>query len=620
MSRVKRKGMTETDRRSWVDLVEAMMSPGPMFYYQDEDGASFWRELLQRPDVEPELKVIREEGKRLLAFSGSELTYSLFSRFEKEGSRLEYERVYFEKRRRMNTFAILSLLEPDSRIYETALLEAIWSICSELSWCLPAHVNATRPVSETIDLFSAETGFALAELCFLLHERLPEWLRVRVVELVDERLFRPFLEKGPYEWEEAEHNWSAVCAGSIGSAALLLLEGERLSQILEKTERSMTFYLRGFGDDGACLEGLGYWNYGFGYFVYYADLLLKRSDGQRDWFRNDKVRRIASFQQQCFLSGGLVVNFSDALPQGSVNPGLSHYLAERYPEVDIPPEPLYADYRDDHCSRFAPTLRNLIWRRAGGGAPADWSPGDFLLPDAGWFVSRISSGDKIFGFAAKAGHNGEPHNHNDLGHFLLAGGGEWFLCDLGSGEYTREYFGEGRYELDCNGSQGHSVPVIDGCVQSAGEERKAGLLAWAMDEGACRFVLDLSEAYKCRKLEAFKRTWVWEKAEPPRLSLRDEFRFAELPGSLTERFITLVRPEFAGPGCLHLSRGSLLLEVHYDHVQLHAEITERSFRDHFGRDAVWHTLDFQVCQPEQEMNFDFLFTFIDNGGKRSYGE
>ena len=62
----------------------------------------------------------------------------------------------------------------------------------------------------------------------------------------------------------------------------------------------MDYYLQGFGPDGACLEGLGYWNYGFGYFVYYADLLRKRTRGEMDWFRAEKVGRIALFQQRAF--------------------------------------------------------------------------------------------------------------------------------------------------------------------------------------------------------------------------------------------------------------------------------------------------------------------------------
>lgn len=595
------------------ELVRQLSPIGPELYYPGGDGAAFWRALRDNAQFAADIAEIRAEGERLLGAPPPDLTYSLFSLFARQGSRLAYERAYFEKRRRFNTFVLLSLLEPESEVYESALLDAIWSICSELTWCLPAHVREERPLSETIDLFAAETGFALAEVRLLLGDRLPGLLHTRIAELVEERLLRPFLEKGPYDWEEAEHNWSAVCAGSIGSAALLLLGEEqdcaRLARILEKTERCMGYYLQGFGEDGACLEGLGYWNYGFGYFVYYADLLLQRSRGKLDWFRPDKVRQIAAFQQLCFLGGSAVVNFSDALPYSSVQLGLSRYLAGRFANVQSPPLALRADFRDDHCSRWAPALRNLLWRDRAEPA-ADWGTGDAVLQDAGWLISRIAAEGGTFGFAAKGGHNDEPHNHNDLGHFVVAGNGAFFLCDLGCGEYTKDYFGTGRYDNDCNGSQGHSVPIVNGCLQSAGGDRKAIVLEQTTNSGFCRFSVELTGAYECADLQSLKRTWVWDKTGLPYLSLQDDFRFAAAPESLTERFVALIKPEYAGPGRLLLRRGGLTLELHYNDELLRPEASARTYRDHFGQDRVWYALDFHVPRPEMQLDIRFLFKFI----------
>jgi len=508
----------------WNDPEEPLLPVGLDYYYPHGDGAAFWNALPTNPDYAPDIAEIKTEGARLLAAPAPVLTYSLFSQFAERGSRLEYERAYFEKRRRLNTFAILSLLEPGSEEYKSVFLNEVWSICSEFTWCLPAHVNSERPVSQTIDLFSAETGFTLAELSLLFGECMPAILRTRIAELVEERLLRPFLECGPYGWEEAEHNWSAVCAGSIGAAALLLLDGpenrERLARILERTERSMGFYLNGFGEDGACLEGLGYWNYGFGYFVYYADLLLHLSRGRLDWFRDGKVKRIAGFQQKCFLGGDAVANFSDALPRVSVQLGLSSYLAGKYEDVESPPSSLRADFREDHCSRWAPALRNLIWRNRSGNS-ADWGPADVFLEDAGWMISRMYSEGEVFGFAAKGGNNGEPHNHNDLGQFILAANGQFFLSDLGCGEYTKDYFAGGRYRYDCNGSQGHSVPIIDGCLQSEGSDKQALILEHAINDGEDRLTVELSGAYECAALMSLSRTWNWRKGGLPELALQD---------------------------------------------------------------------------------------------------
>lgn len=587
------------------------------FYYPGGDAEAFWSKVRSSPEYAGDLAEIRAEGERLLAAPAQELSYLTFSLFHTQGSRLEFEQIYFEKRRRLNTFALLSLLEPESERYHTALLDAIWSICSELTWCLPAHVSLDKSVSSEIDLFLAETGFTLAELRLLLGDRLPEILRSRIAELVEERLFRPFLEQGPYSWEEAEHNWSAVCAGSIGSAAMLLLDSEedagRLARILEKTERSMEFYLRGFGKDGACLEGLGYWNYGFGYFVYYADLLLKRSGGQQDWFQREQVRSVAGFQQKCFLGGDAVANFSDALPHAAVHLGLSRYLASKYEEVEPPPIRLRADYRDDHCSRWAPALRNLLWREERE-TRSDWGPIDVYLEDAGWFVSRVAADAGVFGWAAKGGHNDEPHNHNDLGQFKLAHDGEFYLSDLGCGEYTKDYFrDEGRYDYACNGSQGHAVPIIDGVLQAAGRSRQAQIREAKITEMEDKLTMELSSAYPLDELTSFTRSWSWHKSKLPSLVLQDEFCFKAAPGSLTERFVTLLPPVLAAESGLIVlpgREGKAALELRYNADLLRPEISRRTFRDHFGRDAVWYTVDFHALQLKRTMRFQFQFQFV----------
>lgn len=597
-----------------------MQSIGLDFYYPGGDAEAFWSEIRSNPDYRADLAEITAEGERLLAAPAQELSYSTFSLFHTQGSRLEFEQIYFEKRRRLNTFALLSLLEPDSERYHKALLDAIWSLCSELTWCLPAHVSLDKPVSAEIDLFQAETGFTLSEVRLLLGDRLPEMLRSQIAEQVDARLFRPFLERGPYSWEEAKHNWAAVCAGSIGSAALLLLNREedagRLARILEKTERSMECYLQGFGKDGACLEGLDYWNYGFGYFIYYADLLLKRSGGQQDWFQREQVRSIAAFQQKCFLGRSTVANFSDALPHASVQLGLSHYLASKYGDVQVPPLSLRADYRDDPCSRWAPALRNLLWRGKCE-SDKDWGPLDVYLEDAAWLVSRVVTQAGVFGFAAKGGHNDEPHNHNDLGQFMLAHEGEFFLSDLGCGEYTKEYFSDhSRYDYACNGAQGHAVPIIDGVLQAAGGSRRSQTQEVNLTATDSRLTIELASAYPLEELTSFTRSWSWHKSVLPRLLLRDEFHFTAVPGSLTERFVTLLPPVIGAEGGLIIlpgqqgQQGQMALELRYDAHLLRPEVSCETFRDHSGKDKVWYTIDFHAIELKQAMTYEFQFQFV----------
>ncbi|OME00920.1 MULTISPECIES: heparinase II/III family protein [Paenibacillus] len=601
------------NKQMLLEIVHEMKPVDLSLYYPKGDAAAFWKRALSSGVLQADISEIRAEAVRLDGQSIPELSYTLFSIYSRTGSRLEYERVYFERRRRLNTYVFLALLEPEHPEVLEKLEDILWAICDEYTWCLPAHLPADHnaaDINRYIDLFSSETGFTLSEVLLLLGERLSQLLRSRIHHEVERRLFRPFLENGPYDWETARHNWAAVCAGSIGAAALLSVEDPAmLADILLRTERAMLYYLEGFGEDGACLEGLGYWNYGFGYFTYYSDLLCSRSTGRLDWFNQEKVAQIARFQQKCFIDGSHVANFSDSVPQVLVHMGLSHYLAEVCTDVERPPSALRAPYTEDHCSRFAPAFRNLIWTRAGKEDEA-WRAASYYLPDAAWLVSRHVSEAGSFGFAAKGGHNAEPHNHNDLGHFILSGRGEIYASDLGSGEYTADYFGAGRYQYDCNGSQGHSLPIIDGQYQLAGRAFSSTVLHASAEEND-ELTLDLTQAYQVTGLQSLIRSFVWHKEECPRLELTDTYRYAGIPACWTERFVTWREPKLLHPGTLLLpgttARG---VEVTYDSLKVEPEITVHMYRDHFGMEKLWYSLDFHVLQLGAVGKLAFTFQFL----------
>ncbi|WP_411349018.1 hypothetical protein [Paenibacillus sp. WLX2291] len=604
----------EMNRDRLLEYSSRMRSADRSWYYRGKPHETYWHELRHSTVVAKDIQQIVDTGEQMWEQHIPELTYTLFAIFAEKGSRLEYENVYFERRCRLNTYALLTLLEPEQSGYMERLNDMLWAICDEYTWCLPAHVAADHhpaEIAQQIDLFAAETCFALAEIMLLLGERLPRLLRERITYEVERRIFQPFLSERSYHWQNARHNWAAVCAGSIGAAALLLLDDtERLADILVKTQHSMECYLDGFGEDGACLEGVGYWNYGFGFFVYYADLLRKRSDGELDWFQNKKVASIATFQQTCFLDGSLVANFSDSLPHVHVHMGLSHYLAEQYAAVQLPPQHLRATYSEDHCSRWAPALRNLLWTME---APVvqDWQDGSYYLQDASWLISRHHGGDHRYGFAAKGGHNDEPHNHNDLGQFIWCVDGEVYLADLGSGEYTAAYFGEGRYAYDCNGSQGHSVPMIHGQLQCAGSAYRAEVLHAQIGAERDEWTVELNGAYDIPQLQSLTRSLIWHKGAQPYVKLTDSYVYDGTPSSWRERFVTWKQPELAvNEGTVILPGEHGQVEVEYDPQRCQVVITPQRYRDHFGVDTVWYSVDFDVIKPGAEEALTFIFRFV----------
>lgn len=575
----------------------------------DKDGLRLGKRLREDDSLAELIGEAQADAARMLDETEPVLTEELFGLFDKTGERLPYERVYFEKRKRLSAFAIMSLLYPETELYRERLLQTAWSVCEERTWCLPAHYDKRRGPLGSIDLFAAETGFALAELAAMMGESLPDALKNRIAAEIERRLFRPFLEKGPYHWERLENNWSAVCAGSIGAAALYQLEDrDRLAVLLKRVFGAMDHFLAGYGDDGACVEGYQYWQYGFGYYVYFAALLKEATDGKLDGFASAKVREIAMFQQRCFSGGEMIVNFSDATPHSSIFMGLTWRLHDEFPAVALPHPSLRAPYSDDHCGRWAPAVRNLIWAANKTGrvemtaAPA-WPAEARYMADAQWLISRhIASNGSSYCFAAKGGHNAESHNHNDCGHFILHADGEAYLADLGRGLYTKQYFGPERYSFWCNGSQGHSVPLIGGTLQKDGAACRATVTDVSLAAEEDRFALELGAAYPdAPGLLRLERRFRWSKQGEPGLALHDKAVFEAdaghgdeaLPGAaLTERFITQMEPRLDREAGRVTLTGKRSLTIVYDAESWTPEAAECSDLDHDGRERRWYTLDF----------------------------
>ncbi|WP_062050185.1 heparinase II/III family protein [Bacillus sp. JCM 19034] len=605
-----------------TELTQIIKPVAPIHYWfpSDEDKHLFFQSIREHKSHRAYVQEIKEEAQRLERLPVMELPFSLFQLFSETGSRKEYETPYFQKRRCLNTFAIMTLLEPDKKEHLVSLQEVIWSICNEHTWCLPAHFPEVSEKSESlqirvdkepIDLFAAETAFALAEIAVLLRSELEPKIRMRIEEEVRKRVLQPFYHH-TYHWEKADHNWAAVCAGSIGSAAIYMVDDhEELSVILERVLYAMDAYLSGFHDDGACLEGYGYWQYGFGFFVYFADLLKKKTNGKIDLMQSEKVHQIALFQQKIFLTSNRIVNFSDSLASGKVWIGLTHYLRQSFPDIDLPKEEWRASYMDDHCSRWAPAIREILWLREDFEGMS-WTAKSYLLEQAQWFVSRYQMEGEMYAFATKGGHNDEPHNHNDIGQWIVASDDDVFLSDIGSGEYTKRYFSDDRYLNLCTGSQGHSVPIIDGQYQCAGALYRASSFRVKKNERRDQIELFYAGAYEVDGLRELTRSFTWMKEGLPILLVEDAF-FAERKISFIDRFITPLQTTQKEPGNVVLKGKKQQLRIVYDEHQLTVKEKVLTYSNHFAKEEQVLALDFHLNNPTERGNIKFTCLFEEKG-------
>ena len=137
-----------------------------------------------------------------------------------------------------------------------------------------------------------------------------------------------------------------------------------------------------------------------------------------------------------------------------------------------------------------------------------------------------------YGFFLKGGNNGEEHNHNDIGSFIIAKNNKQIFCDLGAAEYTASNFGKDRYKILNNSSRGHSVPLIDNSEQGTGAEFSGELKTGGSVS------VDMSKAYPL-DITKFERKFL---LCDDSVTLSDEF---DPSLRVTERFITEIKPDIA---------------------------------------------------------------------------
>ncbi|MBQ1492263.1 MAG: hypothetical protein IIZ39_09910, partial [Blautia sp.] len=156
---------------------------------------------------------LREEiikaGEEAAGVPWPALYLSDYRAFCQSGDRAAFEEKYFSRSLKLSTLVMAELMEDHGRFLGD-ILDGLFLLLGEDSWCLPAHnayvrdtpqfpiPDKSRPV---IDLFAAETGAIVAMTEYLLRPRfikIGEAISRSVDKELEERLHRPF---------EREHFW-----------------------------------------------------------------------------------------------------------------------------------------------------------------------------------------------------------------------------------------------------------------------------------------------------------------------------------------------------------------------------------------------------------------------------
>lgn len=578
-----------------------------------------WEEIKTHPFYADELAALKKEAEEYLVTPVPATPYTAYLRFREDGDRSSYEKPYFSRRRRLAVLALLTKLYGEK--YLPALLDVIWAVTEEFTWCVPAHLPVAwyneKGYRTTIDLFATETGALLAETDHILGDTLPALVRARIRTSVRERVMEPYMAGvGSPWWMEGDHNWGSVCTACV-ALCFMYLGSEKEVYLLEpQFDRTMRLFLASYGTDGCCAEGLSYWHYGFGFFLTYADAMRNYSEthrmvsvnegraayrekdvsrdpvnGRIDYFLREDVKRAAGFSANMRLLGEHSVPFSDGPRNFSYARSLFWLLKREYPDdITYPPLSLV---RPTYCNSGLSLSRCFLWSDPNAEYGEKIKNGTVHYPEASWFIKNTER----YSFAAKAGHNAEPHNHNDVGSFhLVTKSGESFI-DPGSGEYVRQYFRpDTRYGFIVNRTLGHSLPIINGNEQIVAEKGKAvSAPVSLMNEDS--FAFDMANAYGLSSLTSATRRFDTDEES---VTLTDTFTFRECPESIIERFVCAAPPE-KGEGWVRVGGATLA----YDPAIFTLTLTEESYKDHARRDATLYFVDLAVKETRMQMTFTF---------------
>lgn len=505
------------------------------------------------------------------------------------GDRQQYESISFEKRKVLGTLLLAEIYEHKGRFLD-GIVNGVWSICEESFWGASAHIpkndqyKGLPDVSGPfVELFGAETADYLAWVDYFLGPKLDSispQIRKRIYYEVNHRIFEPVMNKDHWWMHQSAdgippNNWNPwICSNWITAALLLEPDNDKRAAMVNKALHVLDQFLNPYPADGGCDEGPSYW--GAAAASLYDNLSILNSASNNAFayaYQDEKIRNMARFIYRAQISPHYFIDFADADPQ----PGIDGTMIYRFGKAIQDPAMMkfgayYLESPNGEIELFH-YFRNLfalfIHDEIASAPKAQRLPQQVWLPDLQVMVARDHDGstDGYF-LAAKGGTNGESHNHNDVGNFIVYYDGLPLLIDVGRGTYTSRTFSDHRYDIWFNQSDYHNVPQIEGVSQHEGRQFAAKNVAF--DPKSLTLHLDLASAYPAdAHVSGWQRTIGLDRGKG--VHLDDNFSLTA-SGSVAEHFMTCYPSEAGKKGewIIHYApEGSHAQDfvIHYDAKQ-----------------------------------------------------
>ncbi|HDZ04383.1 MAG TPA: hypothetical protein ENH58_04985 [Maribacter sp.] len=467
---------------------------------------------------------------------------SIYRLANREGNRGIYKPKYYRTMDRLEHFILAECLEDQGR-FLTQIKNYSNAILNMKSWLHPNHDDENNGVLEgrrvSIDLGARKFGSVLALANYLLEDKLPKELKEEINGQLQKRITDSYLHSTKYldennKWIKSTSNWNSVCTSGAILATITNSKSydDRLA-VVGSALNSMNHYLSGFGEDGYCSEGLGYWGYGFGHYLYLAQILYDFTEGRIDLFafnNAEKMKNVGNFPQSFEIQNGTCAPFADGVSSiSSKGSNFANVLSANYYGAIIPTEIRMEEAAEQliawqHPKMFEVSNNSMISEM----------PDHTYFNDFGMVISRGKQ-ETPFSIAVKAGHNAENHNHSDVSTYEIFLDTDMITGDIGAPSYRAGAFSP---DNKARSSWGHPVPLINNKLQSNGIEFKGIITETEFTEVMDKVVMNILPAYELPMLQTLTRTITNDKSGVGTIIIEDQFN-ATGPISFGSSIMTL---------------------------------------------------------------------------------
>ena len=532
---------------------------------------TFWRDSIP---LEMRQSYV-EYGEQYLGKPWTVLPWTVFAENKKTGNRVNYEALCFEKRRQLAAIVMAEIMEGKGR-FMGDIIDGMGSFCEETWWGIPAHYPKAIPLAELqeVDLFNAETASLIVWTRYMLGKQFDTFspdLCQRIDREIERRILQPAVVND-YWWKTAGMNWNPwICSNWLACVLICEKDEARKAEAITQIRKAIQAFVDAYPEDGGCDEGPGYWDRAAASMFEVMRLLDSGSI-------EPKVQKMAAYAYKTYIGNDYCVCFADAHENKAVqqvnivypfglwlnDPTMREFGAYlgRQKGVLTNPAALY-----DKSGNFPTLGRELFFLRHIKDFIAD-NPQEPLLKDV-WLpdLQIMTARRGHFYVAMKGGTNGESHNHNDVGSFIVyapllqEGTGEGTLLsplfiDPAVGEYTAKTFSKDRYDVWTMQSGYHNLPQINGIDQKDGKDYAAKVVRHK--EG--QLTLELAGAYpKDAAVKSWQRTVTAMKSG---ISVTEDYELRDFIAPTRLVFMALT------PDALQ--------HLHYDASQLSATVEDIS--------------------------------------------